>query len=258
MRQLIPLALLLVSALTSCSLPQLEVAPRYAQLSLNGDFGISSGPLTATADLETVGLDDDQGSPGVRADFSWSGAHLIVSSTQLEFDGSGITNTTLSQGGVTIPVGASVDSDLDLGLHSAMMLWDMVPGDMIEVAAGIGVALIDFEMNVVDNGTSLAVNADEALPVPLLAANAGVHLGDLEANLLVSGFSIDAEGNSGSYVDIDASLRWKLFGGENHVRTSLIAGWREVDIELAYTDSGDDVEGEIGISGPYLAFEVTL
>ena len=245
-------------AFASCSLPQLDVAPRYAQLSLEGDFGISSGGATANGDLETMGLDDSEGAPGVRADFAWSGAHVIVSSTAVEFSGSGVADTTFTSGGVTIPSGATVDSDLDLGLHSAIVLWDIFPGDMIEISAGLGVTLIDFEMNIVDTGSSMSVNADETLPVPLLAANAGVMLGDLEANLLVSGFSISADGNSGSYIDLDASLRYKLFGGQNHVRTSIIAGWRQIDIELDYTDSGDNIDGDIRVSGPYLAFEVTL
>lgn len=245
-------------AFAACSLPQLDVAPRYSQLSLEGDFGISSGGASANGNLETAGLDDSEGAPGIRADFAWSGAHLIVSSTQVEFSGSGTADTTFSSGGVTIPFGAAVESDLDLGLHSAIVLWDLFPGNMIELSAGLGVTLIDFELNIVDTGSSMSVSADEALPVPLLAANAGVMLGDLEANLLVSGFSISAEGNSGSYIDLDASLRYKLFGGQNHVRSSIIAGWRQIDIELDYTDSGDSIDGDIRVSGPYLAFEVTL
>ena len=251
-------SILALFACASCSLPQLDIAPRYAQLSLDGDLGSSSGVLTANADLETIGLDSDEPAPGVRADFTVSGAHFILSSTLAEFDGTGTLDATLSLGGDTITVGTNVATDLNLGMHSAYLLWDIFPGDTVELAAGLGVTLLDFELSVLDPLASTTLDFDEVIPIPLLAANVGVNLGKIEGNILISGFSVDAGGNSGSYIDIDAALRWKLLGGQDHVRTSIIVGWREVNIELDYTDSGDSIEADFGISGPYLAFEVTL
>ncbi len=247
-----------LSTLTACGLPQLDVAPRYGLMSLDGDFGISSGPLTASANLDALGLGDDESTPGLRADFTWSGAHVILSTTQMDFSGRGTLDATLSQGGVTIPLGATVDSNLDLGVHSGLFLWDLFPGDTIELAAGLGVTLLDFKMDITDTGTSLNIRADESLPIPVLAANAGVNLGSFEGNLLVSGFSLSSGGNSGSFVDIDASLRYQLLGGDSHLRGSFILGWRQLDISLDYDDNGDTIAGDIGVSGPYVALEFTL
>jgi len=50
----LPLVLALAALSGACALPQLDVRPRYAQLDIDGEIGISSSNVTAKADLNEI------------------------------------------------------------------------------------------------------------------------------------------------------------------------------------------------------------
>jgi len=243
---------------TGCAIPQLDVTPRYGQLSLEGSFGADAGDVTATASLEDAGLDDDEGIPGLRADLKFGSPHLVLSAGRASWSGTGTVDATLNAGGMTIPAGATVDSDLDLDLYSGLLLWDVFPGKTVEVAIGFGATVFDFDLAMADQGSGMEISSAETLPVPVLAANVGVQLGGIELAALVSGFSLSLDDNEGRFVDADVFARWHVLGGKNHVRSSLILGWRQVDLDVEYEDGGDAFEAEVTLSGPYLGLEITL
>jgi hypothetical protein len=253
-RATLPLAAL---ALGSCALPQLDVRPRYAQLDIDGELGLSTTNVTAKADLGQMGL-EDEGSIGVRADLKWGVPHLVVSGQTSEHDGSGTLDATLSQGGNTILIGSDVDSSLELGVYSALLLFDVFPGSTFELAFGFGAALIDYEFLVEDQLTATTVESSETLPLPVVAANVGVELGSFELALLGSGLSYEYDDDSGTLIDADASLRWRFLGGEDHLRASLVLGWRALLVEVDVEESGDSIEGDVDLSGPYVGLEITL
>jgi hypothetical protein len=253
------LALLLVaSGLPACALPQLDVQPRYGLLALDGEVGASSTGITGRADLEEAGLDDDEGAPGLRADFKWGAPHLILMGGQTGFDGRGMLTADIELDGVTIPAGTTVDSELDLTQYTGLIVFDLVPGKTFELGLGFGATLIDFDFDVQDVGTMARVTSDESVPIPLLAANAGIHFFSLEGTLLISGMSASYDDYDGTYLDIDASLRWHLLGGKNHLRSSLMFGWRQTEVDVEYEDGSDDVEADFTLSGPYVGLEITL
>jgi hypothetical protein len=257
MKLLSTLPLSLTLLLGACALPQLDVQPRYEALGIDGEIGVSSTTVTAKADLERMGLDDD-GAFGARADFKWGIPHLVVMGQASQHSGSGTLDATLTQGGNTINAGADVDSSLDVGSYSALLLFDVFPGSTFELALGFGAALIDYDLLVEEQLTGTTIDSSETLPLPLVAANAGLELGSFELALLASGLSYDYNGDSGSLFDGDASLRWRFLGGEDHLRGSLVVGWRALLVDLDIEDGGDSVEGNFDLAGPYLGIEVTL
>lgn len=248
----------LFAALAACATPRLDVTPRYGTFDVEGDLGISTGSVTATSDLRTAGLDQDDSVLGARADFQWLGPHLSVSTQSSSHGGTGVLEAELSQGDVTIAAGAPVASELDLGIHSAAWTWDFIPTSTAELGLGVGATILDVEAQITDLGSGDTARTDELLPIPVLAGRAGVWIGDLELSALASGISIEIGGDEASFLDVDLAARYRLFGGSTHARGSIVAGYRFVDIGLDYSDGGDSVDADFGFDGPYVGLQISL
>ncbi len=243
---------------TSCALPSLDVTPRYASLSLDGDFGASSSNVTATANLDEAGLDDTEGTPSLRADLKWGMPHLILSTHSASFSGSGTVDADIELDGDIIMAGTAVDSDLDLGVHSGVLVFDLFPGKNFEVGVGFGATLLDLDVLIRDQGSTDEVATDELIPIPVIALNLGTQIGPVELAGYIAGISIDVDGDKASFFDADVFARYHMFGGKNRVRASIVGGWRQSKFDVDYDDGGDNVEAEFDLSGPYLGVEFTL
>ncbi len=245
------------ASVAGCALPQLDVQPRYGLADIDGEIGISSTNVTGQADLKQMGL-EEEGALGARVDFKWGLPHFIVSGQSSEHDGDGTLSAEVSQGPITIPAGSNVSSSLDLALYSGLLLFDLLPTENFELGLGGGVSVIDFDVSIVDQGSGNTVQSDEVFLLPVVAANAGLKFGSFELALLVSGFHLSYDDDSGTFVDGDALARWRFLGGDSHVRASLVAGWRQTLVDVDLDDGSDSIEGDVELSGPYVGLEVTL
>ncbi len=250
------LGLLLLAA--GCNVPQLDLTPRYGVLSIDGEFGASSSNISGRASLEAAGLDDDEGFPGLRADVKFGSPHLILSAGRASWAGSGIADAALDIGGDTINVNDPVESEFDLNLYQALLVFDMFPTNVAEIALGVGVTGFDYDLLFRSETTSETIESDELVPIPVIALNVGAQLGPIEVAGLVSGFSVDYEEFDGTYIDADLYARYRILGGKNHLRSSIVLGWRQIEVEFEYDDDGDLYDADFGISGPYLGMEFTL
>lgn len=250
------LALLAPLLLGSC-LPRLAVMPRYGPVDVDGELGISDSGTVAKGSLSEAGFEEDDGVVGAVVDLKWGSPHLMVSTQSSTHDGDGRLETTLSQDGVTIPAGTAVSSDLDLGLHQALLTFDLVPGDL-EVGIGFGVTVVDFDASITDPGSGESVSTDETVPIPVLAARAGTRLGRLGLEGVVSGMAVNSSDVEAAILDLDLSARWHLFGGEDHLNGSIVLGYRTVALEADYEDDDDEVELDATFDGFYLGFQVVF
>ncbi|MEQ1895619.1 MAG: hypothetical protein ABL998_24025 [Planctomycetota bacterium] len=252
-----PLALLCSLACASCALPSLDVQPRYASLSIEGQAGFSSGGTGAAADVEDAGLDDDS-TVGGRLDFKFGAPHLVLLAQAPRFEGDGTLDVSVSDGTNTISAGANVASKIDLEMYDAALLFDLIPGDTIEVALGFGVAYLDMALRFEEDGTGTTVASDEAAPVPLLAAGASVWIGPVEVTGFAGGVRYELDGDEINYLDLDAYARWKLFGGSHRLRGSLVGGYRLTQMDVEYDDGASNVDVDLTIQGPYVGLQVSL
>jgi hypothetical protein len=252
-----PFAVLVPLAFASCALPSLDVQPRYASLEIDGNAGFSSGGTGAAADLAQAGLDDDS-SVGGRLDFKFGMPHLVVLAQQPSFEGDGTLDVTVSDGTNTINAGANVASSLGLDTYDAALLFDLIPGDTLELALGFGVAYLDLALEFVEDGTGTTVASDESVPVPLLAAAASVWIGPVQVSAFAGGMQYELDDDEVSYIDFDAFARWKLFGGSHRLRASLVGGYRMTDINAEYDDDTSLVDIDLTVQGPYVGLEVSL
>ncbi len=245
------LALLL--PLGACGAPRLEGAARYGLMELDGDLLLSSDGTGASNSYDELGLGDEEGAPGVNVDFKWGAPHLAISTQSSSYSGTGTLTSEISFEGDVIPIGADVDSDLELGVHSAVITFDMVPREDIEFGLGVGLVGLQFEADFRELGVGTRVSTDETLPIPVLAARAAIEDGDWELVAAVSGLEIEVDDDKVTFIDIDAYLRWCFLGGEDRLGTSLAVGWRDTTLDLDYDEDGDEVEADLGVGGLYVA-----
>jgi hypothetical protein len=152
--------------LAACSAPQIEAQAQYGLSKFDGDFAISSGGASGKTSMKDLGLDDEEGAPGARADFKWGLPHLTVELGKTSASGSGTTTANLSQGGTTITAGTAVDSDLDLGYIDGILTFDILPTDTVELGLGFGLQTLDIDAKVQQSGTANKVETSETFPDP--------------------------------------------------------------------------------------------
>jgi len=247
----------LLFLLAACATPSLELQPRYGLLEVSGKGGFSSGGVGGAADLEEAGLEEEE-VPSARLDLDFGSPHVIALGQAPQFEGRGTLDVTIGDRTNTIAAGREVDSDLDLTTIDAALVFDFFPGDTVELGLGFGVAYIDLSFSFVDTQTGTTISSDQEAPLPLAAAVASVWIGPLELGAFVGGIAYEYDDDSIYYVDADAHARLRIFGGEKHLRGSLLIGYRLTDIDLEYDDSSSDVDVDMSIQGPYAGIALSL
>lgn len=247
---LVPLAL---SA--ACATPHLDAMGRYGQYSLDGDLAISTTGASARNDLDALGLDDKEGTPGALIDLKWGSPHLTLTTQSSKYSGDGVLESQISFGDTTIDADAPVHSKLDLGISTAALTFDMVPGP-VEVGLGLGVTYLSLDAMFVEDVTSEEVSTDESVPFPVLAARAGVDVGALEFGGLLTGLKVDVDGDKADFFDLDVYGRWTFLGGSNHLGGALVVGYRQSKVDVEYEDQGDQVSLDLTYSGPYFGLSI--
>jgi hypothetical protein len=251
-------AILAATLAPSCSLPRFDVAPRYGQFNVDGNFGASSSGNVVENSLSDAGIEDDDGMGGLRADFKWGLVHLVTNVQQSKHDGDGTLSADIDLGGTTINAGADVETDFDLGLYNALLLFDFLPTDMFELNVGLGVSGLDIDAKFEEVGTGTTIETDELLPVPVVCLGAGVQLSRFEVAGILSAMDASYEGNDVEFYDFDAFGRFAFFRPDSLGRVSILAGYRLVDVNAEYEDGGDNVSVDATFDGPYLGLEISF
>jgi hypothetical protein len=248
-----PLLTLLLAA--GCSTPRLDITPRYGTFDIDGDLAIEEDGLGgATADISQTGLDKDDSVFGARVDFDWGPSHVMVSGQQTTHDGNGTLQVDL--GG--IPAGADVASDLDLGLYTGAFTFDFFPGDLLELGIGLGASYVDLDASFQEQGGGEVVEADEAVPLPVLAARVGTRFWRIDASLQASGLAWSYDGDDIYLLDLDLMAKLRLFGGDEHLAGHLTAGYRWVQLDFDYDDGDEVVEADLTFDGPYVGLTLSI
>jgi hypothetical protein len=217
---------------------------------------VSSSGVDASSDAETLGFDeDDVFQP--RADLSIGPFDFMGSYHDATYAGSGTAEAELDLGGVVIPAGDAVDSELDTTYFALVGTFDFLPTDTLDLGIGLGASSIDFDAMITSQTTGDSVRSSEAFVVPVVALRGEVELWGLALNAHVHGLDGSFSGIEGSLVDYDASLSWRFLDGVG-LFAALVAGYRELRVDVEYEEDGSDIEADLAIGGPYLGLTVGL
>jgi len=253
MRSLFPALLLL----GSCAVPSLDVQGRYSLHDISGRAGFTSGGIGGSADLEQAGLDGTE-TISARVDLDFGSPHLIGLVQVPEFRGTGTLDVEVSDGTDTITAGATVDSEVDLDQADLALVFDLVPGDTVELAIGIGAAWLDGRFLFREQGTGTTVESSESVPVPLAVVAGSVWIGPVELAGFVGGVQVDYDGDEIRYLDADVFARLRFLGSGTRLHASIVGGYRRTDLELDYADDSTDVDADFTIDGLYFGLQLTL
>jgi hypothetical protein len=243
---------LALGTLGACTTPGLDVIARVQQAKLGGSVGAnSSGVALQSNDVANdLGLGETSDEFGGRADLSFGAGKWTFAWSPASFSGNGTLSTDITQGGTTIPAGTAVSSDVRMDVGTLIWTFDFVPTDTVELGLGAGVQLLDFNGKITDGADT--VSLDQVVPVPVLAARAGVAFGPFDVSALLSGIQVKEGGDEGTLFDADVMGRWRFFGGvAGHLAFSAVLGWHKSDVKLDYTDSSDHVDADLNVSGLY-------
>lgn len=260
MRQrLLPLFVAGLSVCASCATPELWAEARYGWMKVDGDLGVQAGgSVSATSSLDSLGLDDSESAIGGRIDLTFGSPHLTIIGWSTKFEGDGTAQATISQGGTVITAGTPVESSLDYGAYSALLTFDLFPGDTFDLGIGVGATYLDVDASIEDQTVNQQVSTDEQLPVPVLAAEASVDLFDrLQLSVLAAGVYFEYSGDQVTYVDVDANLKFRLFDMTGFAGY-ITGGYRFAVLDLEYDDSNGAVDVDADFSGPYVGLAVSF
>ncbi len=248
----------LLAAMCGCSAPSLDVTPRVMWLDLEGELGASTGAISGTTSWDRIGLDEEPTAPAIRGDLHAGPLDLTVDAMAVGFEGTGETDAQLDLDGVTIPIATTVDSELDLAALRLTSTWDLVPGELVTIGVGVGLAVVDVSARIENTGNGDTIESDEIVPLPYGAVRIGLDLGALEFEGLGSILAVDVGDSEASYLDVDALARWRILGGEDRVNLSIAAGYRFSDIEIEYDDGSETVRIDAQLSGPWVGATITF
>lgn len=246
--------------ITGCSAPQFAVEPRLDQPAISGQVAVAEpGQPLQSNDVESaLDLGSDDSAFGARADVRFGSPHIVLSFLGSDFEGEGTLTGQLSDDGVVLPAGTQVGTDVEFGLYSGVMTFDMVPSDTVEVGLGFGLYVADLDATVVsrDAGNPGTIDLETTLPIPVLALQAAIELGSFDLRGLVSGMHLQIDGDEATFYDLDFGARYRLF--DSGVSGSIGLGWRYSRLDAEYEDDDDNASVDLRLSGPYLGITIAF
>jgi hypothetical protein len=232
-----------------------ELGLRYSLLTPGGEMGSVIDGTEKETSLSDLGLDDAAGAGGLTLGLKHKRANFYLSGQVSDFSGVGTTTHDITQGDVTIPAGAPLDTSMDIGIYSAIATYDLIHSTY-DLGIGLGLMALDFGVDYSSFGTDIGI--DETVYLPLLAINLDVYWKRFEFAALIGGAAVNANGNEVYYVNADLAARYAFVKNERWAG-QVALGWRYITMDLQFEeDASDGFEADIDFSGPYvgLRFDV--
>jgi len=229
----LPACLVFLALLGACSAPRLELIPRVQEAKLSGTIGASTtGASIPDNDVDSdLGLGQSSSEFGGRADLSFAAGTWTFAYAPASFSGSGTLNADITNGGVTIPAGTAVTSDVQMDIGSVLWTHDFIPGDNFELGLGVGAHVLDFKGSITDGTNTLSF--DQTAPVPVLVLRGGAAFGPFDLSALLSGMQFKSGSDDATFFDADVMGRWRFLGGvDGRLSAALVLGWRKTDVKL--------------------------
>ena len=155
------------------------------------------------------------------------------------FDRSGFVQLTQDTtiGDITLPIGSTLETNLDFSLFRAKYMYSVVKADRVDVQIGPGIFIMPFEFDTRINAPGIGVNEQNAFditaPLPVVGLNLKIALTPrlfLYQKLDLMYLSIGEF--SGSIVDADLGLEYQI---TKHL--GIGGGWHVFDLKI---DAQDD------------------
>jgi hypothetical protein len=234
-----------LSLLLAASCYQLQVSAQagYAQLSLDGEFGYSSGSSTAAVRQDigsAFGLGSEQGTPYARAEIDMGTPVLAVSGFLFSDEGTG---TLIANFGNNLTAGTTVDSKFDLSCAKISYAFQ-IPIGPVSVAPGVAVDYVDLSINMRDQIGIASEDVQLQAPLPMGFVRARLDLGVVEAIAEGGYVQVDVQDITAKLLDVEALVRVKPDDW-----LDLFVGYRKFQFQGDGLVDNDSFNIDIGLSG---------
>ena len=222
----------------------------------DGEFrSTKEGDPDTTVDLDDLGLKDDAVSPAVGAIINFWGRRLTLRLDYFGYhdDANATADFEFDFGGIDFPVGARLDSNLDLDLYVANLSYNFYRSDRARFGVGLGIHAADIDIGisgtvrvgntVIDLGTG---DADVLAPLPNLYVTGAYAFTD---TFLLryggGGLSLKYGDWDGTMLFANAFLEYWPFK-----YAGLGAGFRYLGVNVTYDGSSREEEYDFALPGP--------
>jgi hypothetical protein len=253
MRTLLPFGLL--SVLCACGSFDVRAYAGYTATELDGKIGLSpSGntlpPSQLRADVQRdLGLDDTSGSVLLRAEASFALPRVTASYFRHEQSGGG----TLSSNFGDLVVGTQVRTDTDLSVTKLALTFDILNLPMFRLSPGIAVDMLDMTTTVRATNFNAFEQIDVFAPVPMPFLQSELLLGPIAATLDAGAIDIDIGDADGTYIDIDAMVRYRVAGN-----IEFFAGYRWISADADGDADGQNFDLDVELKGWLIGGGITF
>jgi len=257
-KEFLYMTIILLTAV-GCSAPQISPSVRVGTLNIDGDLDFKAGAgvqLTTSTTADDLGLDYDT-VVHPRVDLDWEKLHLSAEGFQLDYDGDGVLNNSLSWKGHTIAAQSPVASQWELGFYRAHLTYDLISSEFLNLGIGGGAGMIYYDLEISSKATSARASADSNMPFGFLTLRAATEIADFDAQALISGLGVSLENEEISYFDAEMNIGYRLFAAES-LEGRLKVGYRFINVQYEFEDAGRDVELDVDFTGPFIEFCVTF
>jgi len=191
---------------------------------------------------------------------NWRTLHLTVNGFQVGYSGSGAVTEPLQLDSLpVINTGELVRSNMDFGFLAADFYWAPLPLPLVDVGIGVGAARLDYNIDIQSQSSTGQVFADGETGFGYLGLRGATEIGPLGVILLAKGFSLSFESEDITYVEVDGTASFRIFGGGNRVQGHIFAGYRYLYLDYEFETLSTDFRlKDFTLSGPYLGFDLRI
>jgi hypothetical protein len=238
------------------------VQPALGLYGLEGDVKARAkgGPATAKAkaDAEELGLDDDEIVPRLRADATWEDWIVGIAGLYVKYEGDGEADATLSFRDIEIESDSPVESEFTAWYLAAEGLYRIFgPEDAVELAAGLAIGLVSYDLEIQSKRVSAArIAVDDVLPFGYLTARVAKSFGDFRLEGRVAGIGASFDEEDLTFFEFDISAGYRLWGEAGGAGGVVQLGYQYIDFTYDWEPSGGKLEIEATADGPFLALRI--
>ncbi|MCA9000276.1 MAG: hypothetical protein KDB61_00035 [Planctomycetes bacterium] len=250
------LALLIWALASACTAPSITGGLGVAQLSTSGNFGATDSGTVVTSSLDALGLAQDQSAVLPRVFLRDGRRVLELSGFQVDYDGQGVVESTVTMGGTTIASGTAVDSRFGMGAYSGVVTWDVARFGSSILGLGFGVEWIDMDVGLEESVGSTSLASSQRFPLPLIGVRLASSESPVSGTLNVGWISLSAPEATATVLDLDARVDVRITETRGGTTVLGMVGYRNFDMSVSYDDGGSQIEGDFQIGGPYVGLRI--
>jgi hypothetical protein len=243
-----------------CSAPRKTLSLSAVPLTLSGEFGASAGAATVNSNVDELGLGDEEMGFYPRFDADWEDSHFSIGWLGTGYEGTGEVTGDVTIDGATILAGTTVDTRMDLSALTGLYTWDVVSLGPTDLGIGVGLTLLNLDLEMIDPVGGTRLQSDEILPLPVLTARLDFRDAPVAVGASIGGIDVSYNEGAARVLDVDLYARLRLSDGMGGggISAHLLGGYRSFSADGSYDDGATQVDADVRMAGPYLGISISF